>query len=180
MKTKSLLLLISLALALPSLAIAPRTFKNADKSKSFEATLTAYDAKNDRVTVVFPSGSKKSFPVSILCQEDQDYIQANKDMLIISNSVRLKFDEVKDEQVGDGVPTGYIIEVFNSGKRAIENITLKYTLYYSQGDLNKGGTVDKTATGVVTTGKMFDSDTLTVETAKVDIVRKIKPPVGGG
>jgi hypothetical protein len=100
--------------------------------------------------------------------------------LIIAKSVRLKFKEVKVKGGGDGVATGYAIEVNNSGKRAIDDLTLKYTLYYRQGDLEKGGTVAKTKTGTLTTGKIYDADTLTVETYKVDIVRKSKPASGGG
>lgn len=118
--------------------------------------------------------------MNVLSTKDQDYVKANQDLLVISKSVRLKFNEVKVKGGGDGVATGYAIEVYNSGKRAIEDVTLKYTLYYSQGDLAKGGTVSKTKTGTVTTGKMYDADTITVETAKVDIVRKMKPASGGG
>ncbi|MEJ6573291.1 MAG: hypothetical protein QNL01_12455 [Akkermansiaceae bacterium] len=183
MKSKHLLLLTSLAtltFALPLQAIEQRTFKSADKTKSFEATLTDYDAKKKTVTVVFASGVKKRFPMNVLSTKDQDYVKANQDLLVISKSVRLKFNEVKVKGGGDGVATGYAIEVYNSGKRAIEDVTLKYTLYYSQGDLAKGGTVSKTKTGTVTTGKMYDADTITVETAKVDIVRKMKPASGGG
>jgi hypothetical protein len=183
MKSKHLLLLTSLAtltFALPLQAIEQRTFKSADKTKSFEATLTDYDAKKKTVSVVFASGKIKSFLVSVLSKEDQDYILANQDLLVIAKSVRLKFEEVKVKGGGDGVATGYSIEVYNRGKRAVEDVTLKYTLYYSQGDLSKGGTIDKTKTGTLTTGKMFDADTMTVETARVDIVRKIKPASGGG
>lgn len=183
MKRKNLLLLSSLAtlaFALPSQAIEQRTFKSADKTKSFDATLVDYDAKKQTVTVVFASGKKKSFPVNVLSQEDKDYILANQDLLVIAKSVRLDFKEVKVKSGGDGVDTSYSIEVRNNGKRAIEDVTLKYTLYYSQGDLNKGGTVDKTSTGTLSTGKIYDADTITLETTAVSIVRKSKPASGGG
>ena len=183
MKSKQLQLLsllATLAFALPSQAIEQRTFYSADKSKSFEATLTGYNASKKTVMVVYASGKKSSFPLSVLSKECQDYVFANQDLLIIAKSVRLKFKEVKVKGGGDGVATGYAIEVNNSGKRAIDDLTLKYTLYYRQGDLKKGGSVAKTKTGTLTTGKIYDADTLTVETYKVDIVRKSKPASGGG
>lgn len=173
-------LLAVLAFALPSQAIEQRTFFSVDKSKSFEATLTGYDASKKAVMVVFASGKKKSFPLDVLSKECQDYVMSNKDLLIIAKSVRLKFKEVKVKGGGEGVATGYAIEVYNSGKRTIEDLTLKYTLYYRQGDLEQGGTVAKTKTGSVSTGKIYDADTLTVETSTVDIVRKSKPASGGG
>lgn len=182
MKRKHLLLLTSLAtlaFAVPSQAIEQRTFHSADKSKSFKATLTDYDAKKKSVTVAYASGKKKSFPLSVLSKECQDYVLANKDLLAIARSVRLKFAEVK-VKAGDTVNTGYSIEVYNSSKRAVETVTLKYTLYYDQGDLNKGGTVTKTKSGTLSTGKLYDGDTMTVDTAKVGIVRKSKPASGGG
>ncbi|MBT8044651.1 MAG: hypothetical protein KJO79_06850 [Verrucomicrobiae bacterium] len=172
--------LVMLAFALPSQALEKRTFYSVDKSKSFEATLADYDAKKKTVTVVFTNGRKKSFPVSVLSKECQDYVLSKLDLLVISRAVRLQFEEIKVKGGGDAIATGYAIEVYNSSKRAVEDVTLKYTLYYNQGDLNKGGTVAKTKTGTLNTGKLFDRDTVTLNTAKVDIVRKIKPASGGG
>ncbi len=180
MKTKHLLLLASLSLALPLQALEQTTFHNTDKSKSFEATLVAYNAKTKTVSVKLASGAQKSFKMSVLAQESQDYVTVNEDRLAIAKSVRLKFTEVKDKGAGEGVSTSYAIEVRNAGAEAIKDITLNYTLYYSQGSVETGGTLAKTSTGTLSTGKIYDADTLTVSTQSVDIVRKSKPASGGG
>lgn len=180
MKTKYLLLFATLSLALPLQALEQTTFYNTDKSKSFAATLVAYNAKTKKVSVRLASGAQKSFAMSVLAKESQDYVIAKEDRLAIGNSVRLKFTEVKVKGSGDGVATSYAIEVRNAGEKAIQDIQLSYTLYYRQGDLDKGGTIAKTSSGKLSTGKIYDADTLTVSTQSVEIVRKSKPASGGG
>lgn len=160
-------------------AIEPRMFYSADKAKSFKATLLDYNAKKKVVTVVSASGKKQSFPLSILSEDCQDYVLTHAKLLIISKSIRLSFEEVKEKGGGDGTSTGYAIEVNNSSDRPIDGLTLKYTLHYRQGDLLKGGTAAKTRTGKLRTEKLYSKDTLTVETGRVDIVRKSVPPSGG-
>lgn len=174
-----------LALALPSQALEQRTFQGAKKNDSgkidsFAATLTAYDAKKKSVTVINQKGKSLSFPLNVISEDCQAYVLSKEALLNISKNVTLRFTESKDPKSGDAVPTGYAIEVYNRGKDSIEDVTLKYTLYYKQGDLEAGGTVAKTQEGEASTGKMYDSDTLTVETSKVYIVRKSKPASGGG
>lgn len=180
MKIKYLAALVSLFLALPSMALEQRTFYNTDKTKSFEGTLTGYNAKTKTVTVSVGAGRSKNFKLSVLSPECQKYVLSQEQGLAIAKSVRLTISESKGNKVGDAVPTGYSIEVRNNGKVKLNDVALKYTLYYDQGDLANGGTVAKTKSGTLSTGKMFSHDSITVSTEKVDIVRKIKPPVGGG
>lgn len=180
MKTKYLLLFATLSLALPLQALEQTTFYNTDKSKSFAATLVGYNAKTKMVSVKMSSGAQKNFKMSVLAKETQDYVISKEDRLAIGKSVRLKFTEVKQKGSGDGVATSYAIEVRNAGKKAIQDVNLKYTLYYSQGDLEQGGTVAKTKSGNLSTGKIYDADTLTVSTQSVQIVRASKPASGGG
>lgn len=168
------------ALVLPSQALEQRTFHDAEKTKSFEATLQAYDAKKKMVTVIAASGKTMKFPLNIISEDCQDYVLSKKDLLLIAKNVRLKFKEVKEKQVGDSSSVGFAIEVYNRGKDSIENITLNYTIYYDQGDVKKGGFVHKTKEGTVSTGKIYNGDTLTVNTDKVYLVRKVLAPVGGG
>lgn len=187
MKNKYLSLQVALlatlamfALAVSSEAIEQRTFHSADKTKSFEASLDDYHSKKKKVTVVFASGVKKSFPLAVLSKECQDYVLANAGLLALTKSVSLQFKEVKLKGDGGAVATGYTIAVNNRGNSSIEDVSLNYTLYYRQGDLNKGGTEAKTRTGSLKTSKIFDHDTVYVNTAQVDIVRKSKPASGGG
>ena len=121
-------------------AIEPRKFYSADKAKSFKATLLDYNPKKKVVSVVSASGKKQSFPLNILSEDCQDYVLTHAKLLIISKSVRLSFEEVKEKGSGDGTSTGYAIEVNNSSNRPIDELTLKYTLHYRQGDLKKGCT----------------------------------------
>ena len=99
---------------------------------------------------------------------------------MIARYVSLDFEEVKGKKSGDSIPTHYAVEVINRGQNAIEDVEVKYTLYYRQGNLNKGGTDEKTYSGTISTGKLFDTDSITLETKSIDIVRKSKPPQGGG
>jgi len=180
MKTKYLLLFATLSMALPLQALEQTTFYNADKTKSFAATLVGYNAKTKTVSVKMASGAQKSFKMSVLAKETQDYVISKEDRLAIGKSVRLKFTEVKQKGGGEGVATSYAIEVRNAGKKAIQDISLNYTLYYRQGSVDLGGTIAKTSSGTLSTGKIYDADTLTVNTQSVDIVRKSKPSSGGG
>lgn len=174
-----LAVLAALILTLPAEALERRTFYSADKSQSFAATLEGFDQKKKVVTVVFPSGDKKSFSLDILSKECQEYVLANAELLLIAKSVKLGFEEVREKSGDDAFATGYAIEVSNTGTKPIDEVTLKYTLHYRQGDLNKGGTVAKTKSGTLRTEKLFSKDRLHVQTSKVDIVRKFRPPQGG-
>lgn len=174
------LTLALVTLALPLQALESRTFHDASKSKSFQATLTGYDANKKLVTVVNTSGKTMSFGLSIISEDCQKYVLSKSDLLAVSKNVRLKFNEAKEKQANDTVATGYTIEVYNRGKNSVENITLNYTLYYDEGNLVKGGFVSKIKEGSVDTGKIYNGDTLSVDSSKVYLVRKIVAPVGGG
>ena len=180
MKIPLLITLGICALALPSQALEQRTFKSAKKDGSFEATLTAYDANKKKVTVINEKGKTINFTLGVLSDECQAYILSKESLLKTAKDVTLRFEKSKDPKNDDTTPTGYAIEVNNRGVSPIENVVLKYTLYYRQGDLESGGTVAKTMEGKLSTGKIYESDTLTVQTAKVYLVRKNKPSSGGG
>ncbi|BDS06387.1 hypothetical protein NT6N_14270 [Oceaniferula spumae] len=180
MKVKHLIAMVLMAVALPSQALEQREFFSADKSKSFKATLTGYNSKTKTVTVSVGPGRSKHFSLDVLSPECQKYVLANEAGLAIAKNVRLTIEEDKGLKNGDEVPTGYSIEVRNNGKVTVDNVSLKYTLYYDQGDLVRGGIISKTKEGTLATGKLYSSDTITVATDKVGIVRKIKAPSGGG
>lgn len=168
------------ALALPSQALEKRTFYDSGKTKSFEATLTGYDATKKAVTVVNAKGKTVKFPLKVISEDCQKYVLSKQDLLTISKNVRVKLKEVKEKDGAESSRVSFAMEVYNRGKSSIKDVTLNYTIYYDQGDLQKGGMVRKTKEGTVNTGKMYDGDTLTVNTEQVYLVRKIQPPVGGG
>lgn len=180
MKNFTIYLLVITLTTVCADAIEQRTYYSADKSKSFTATLTAVDAKKGKVTVRYPSGSMKSFPINVLSEDCKKYILSKQDALSIARYIRLDFDEVKGVKSGDAIPTHYNIEVYNRGENSIQDVQIKYTLYYTQGNLNKGGSDRKTATGTLSSGKIYDSDSVTLPTQSISIVRKSKPASGGG
>lgn len=180
MRKFTICLLASALMAMSAHALEQRTFHNADKTKSFDATLTAYDGQSKKVTVVNARGKKISFPLGMLSQECRKYVLSKESLLAIARYIRLDFKEVKGDRVGDAIPTHFDVEVYNRGKNVIEDVELKYTLYYKQGDLAKGGSAAKTASGSLSTGKIYDRDSITLSTEKIDIVRSIKKPEGGG
>ena len=161
-------------------ALQQRTFHNTDKTKSFSATLTAYDASTQKVTILNASGKQISFVLSKLSPECQKYVLSKKDILAAARYIDLDFDEVKGKRSGKAIPTHFDIEVYNRGKSSIEEVKLRYTLYYKQGDLNKGGSAARTYTASLRTGMLYDGDTVTLATKKINIVREIKKPQGGG
>jgi hypothetical protein len=116
----------------------------------------------------------------VLSEECQKYVLSKQDLLAIARYVRLDFEEVKAKRSGDAVPTHFDIEVYNRGKSSIEDVQLKYTLYYKQGNLSKGGTDTQTSSGSLSTGKIYDGDSITVSTEKINIIRTIKKAEGGG
>ncbi|MFK7910673.1 MAG: hypothetical protein AB8F34_08720 [Akkermansiaceae bacterium] len=180
MKKLATQLLAAALMVMSAHALEQRTFHNTDKSKSFDATLTGFDAQKKKVTVLNASGKKLSFSFSMLSEECQKYVLSKKDLLAIARYVRLDFEEVKGERSGDAIPTHFDIEVYNRGQRAIEDVEVKYTLYYRQGNLAKGGSDAKTSSGTLSTGKIYDTDSITLSTQKISIVRKSKPASGGG
>jgi len=180
MKVTHIIAMALLAFALPSQALEQREFFNADKSKSFKATLSGYNAQTKTVAVSVGAGRTKHFKLDVLSPECQKYVLSKQASLAIAKSVRLGIEESKDEKSGDAVPTGYSITVSNNSKVTIDSVSLNYTLYYDQGNLEAGGTLAMTKTGVLETGKLYGKDNITVTTQKVGIVRKSKPAEGGG
>lgn len=176
---KPIALLVA-AITLPAQGLEPRTFYDSGKTKSFQATLSDYDAKTKTVTVIAGRSKTMKFPLSVLAEDCQKYVLSKKDLLTVAKNVRLKFTEVKETPGAESSNVHFDIEVYNRGKNSIEDVTLRYTIYYDEGDLKRGGFTRRTSEGILSTGKMFDGDTLTVATSPVYLVRAITKPSGGG
>lgn len=180
MEARHLTLLALLAFVLPLNALERRTFFSQDKKKSFVATLYAFNEKAQTVTVTTKNGGTKSFPLKLLSEECRAYVQSKKDLLYVAKSVKLSISEEKDPKVGKGIPTYFNISVANRGARVLEDVTLKYTLYYRRGSIDEATTELMTQDGELSTGKLYKSDTMLLSTAKIDIVRDSRRPSGGG
>ena len=184
------------AFALPCSGLEQRKFQNADKSKSFMATLIDYNGAKKTVTVTLANGKKSLFKLSLLSEEDQKYVQSQADVLAVSRSIDVTFTEVKGDTEKNRAglirtsktPTNYKIQVYNRSNKVIENLEVKYSYYYCVGSSSATGPrhTPKLAKGTITYPKLFGKYTETRETSKVDLIRETKkgvaPPVpsGGG
>ncbi|MGB0992047.1 MAG: hypothetical protein ACPG32_06215 [Akkermansiaceae bacterium] len=195
-KTKWISFFAMAALTLPGLALEKRKFHNADKSKSFSATLTAYNPTKKTVTVQFKSGKSSTFSIEKLSADDQKYVKDNADVLAVSSNLIISFKEVKDKTQrtkSDRVrtattPTAFDIKVYNRSDTPIENLEIRYSYYYCVGSSSASGPrhTPKVSKGTLTFPKMFGKYTETRTTEKVALIRESKqgkaPPVpsGGG
>lgn len=116
-----------------------RLFRNSDKTKSFSAELTAYDAKAKKVSVRLENGRIQSFSIDVLSAEDQAYVLENANRLAVGNDLAVVLKpfqgdptKVEKDRISDRIyPSGYTITLSNRSKSAIENLTVNYTLYYA-------------------------------------------------
>lgn len=189
-------LIALLSFILPSAALEEREFKSADKSKSFTATLIDYNEAKKTVTVTLKNGSQKRFALAILSEEDQKYVIDSADDLAVSRSVNVSFKEIKGETTRSkaglvrtqSTPTSYEIQVYNRSDTVIEELEVRYSLYYCVGSSNATGPrhTPKVLKGSLIYPKLFGKYTETRPTSEITLIRESKkgvaPPVpsGGG
>jgi hypothetical protein len=145
---KKLTLAISCGLLLGSVAAEAkeyRTFTSADGTKTIRATVANVTTAKDgsRVAVIQKENGKRyKFPASALSADDQKYI--DKVASIISAARNIKV-EVKDTIERGNVKKGnqrkistdkvaFDISLRNDGKEALENVVVKYKIFYTKED----------------------------------------------
>ncbi|BDS05160.1 hypothetical protein NT6N_02000 [Oceaniferula spumae] len=189
-------LLALIALGLPCSALEQRRFQNADKTKSFQATLVDYNEAGKTVTVTLENGKTSKFSIDLLSPEDQKYVEAQSDVLAVSRSIEVTFTETKGETTrtksglvrSSTTPTHYKIMVYNRSDKVVENLKVNYSYYYCLGSSSATGPrhTPQVKTGTLVYPKLFGKYNETRETAKIDLIRASKkgvaPPVpsGGG
>ena len=189
-------MLALVSLTLPSAALEQRAFHSVDKTKLFYGLLTDYNPAKKSVTVRMKNGQFKQFKISLLSEEDQEYVLASQGELAVNQGLRVSFKEVKDKSTRtkkglirtSTVPTYFDVTVYNRSKTPIEGLKLRYSYYYCIGTLTSGGPKHspQVAKGVLAFTKIFGQDTSTLQTAKIDIMRASKKgvappaPSGGG
>ncbi|MCP5536290.1 MAG: hypothetical protein H7A51_08670 [Akkermansiaceae bacterium] len=193
---KWLSLVAMLSFSLPAAALEEREFKSSDESKSFTATLTDYNAARKTATVTLKNGIVKSFDLSLLSEEDQKYVIDSADELAVSRSVSVSFKEVKGETTRTksglvrtrSTPTSYEIQVYNRSDKVIEDLEIRYSLYYCVGSSSATGPshTPQVLKGSLIYPKLFGKYNETRATSEVVLIRESKkgvaPPVpsGGG
>ena len=158
------LLLLAL-IASTATAFEQRKFYNADRTKSFLATLADYDEAKSSVTVRLESGKKKRFNIKLLSKKDQEYIKKNAQILFVSRSFDVRFKEVKGDVTRSKsglirtrkTPTSYSVELYNRSKNIVENVDIRYTFYYCVGSSSASGPrhSPKVMKGVLSFPKMY-------------------------
>ena len=187
MKRTLIILLGCAALALPASALEKRTFKSADKSKSFEGVLTDYDSKGGTVTVRRTGGRSSTFKLTLLSTEDQTYVTENANALIAAKAINLDFDLYKEDAVKvksetektTTTPAGYEIAVRNYTKQNIDDIEIKYTIFHRKDAENGVGSIAQTK-GTIHISTLYKNSEDPNKTSTVNLVRYSRQKSGGG
>jgi hypothetical protein len=177
-------ILTGLFTSVSSASLKSRTFYNADKSKSFEGTLTGYNSVDKKVRVLGKNGKDLAFSLNVLSKECQTYILENATKLVVPTSLDITFEKVKeDKQKGaDGVSTSFDVTFYNRSDTTLQDLEVVYTVYYSKDTLNKGvrTTAKLTENGTFGIDELDDKYRITETTTPVYIVNKTIDGVGGG
>ncbi|MBT8036997.1 MAG: hypothetical protein KJO21_05585 [Verrucomicrobiae bacterium] len=191
----SLIALLSLVYVLPSAAFEQRLFYSAkDKSKSFEAKLLDYDPIKKVVRVTLKSGKTTSFALSLLSEEDQEYVRSHAVILAVGRDVKLSLKEIKGEveHSKDGLirrsatPRSYEVSVYNRSDQIIEDFEVRYSFYYCVGSSSVNGPKHspQVQKGTLLYPKLFGKYTETRTTSEVVMIRenkkRVDPPARSG
>ena len=76
-------------------------FESADGSKAFYAELLRYDDKKKLVTVRMVSGREMHFPLSVLSNKDQQWVNGQKENLAAGRWLRLNLTGGVGQEDGD-------------------------------------------------------------------------------
>ena len=163
-------------------ALEEREFKSADGTQSFKGTAVGFDAKSQKVSIRNEKGGVNHAKLSAFSEADIKYIKDNANVLAAASALDISFNEVNGEgSAKTGYDTGYDIRVQNRGKDPVQDIEVKYAIYYLQGSVTKGvKAVPKTHTGSLDGESIFGSLRYTVSTDKVRLVREVLKRVKGG
>ena len=96
-KKRWLTILALVSLTLPSVALEQRAFHSVDKTKLFYGLLTNYDPVKKSVTVRMKNGRYKRFKISLLSEEDQQYVITSQGELAVNQGLRVTFKEIKEK-----------------------------------------------------------------------------------
>jgi hypothetical protein len=186
MLPKAFLILIACFALVPNAGAAEkRVFHNASRTKSFTGVPVGYNAETGMVTVRKTAGQTIQFKVSLLCKEDQEYIEKNADILAAANGIRIEFDlfkgKVETSKVGTArttiYPAGYEITIENRTKKDIPEVELQYFIFHRKGAENGPGSIAQT-TGSFTFDPLFTKYTRSEKTKPIQLIRYTRQATG--
>jgi hypothetical protein len=178
------ILLTGLLSSVSSAVLKTHTFFNADKSKSFKGTLTAFNEEDQKVRVRTEKGRDLTFKLDILSEECKAYVTKNASKVAVASSMDITFEKVKEEKTkgADGVNTTFDVTFFNRSKTTLKDLVIDYTVYYTKDTLNRGKrtSTELTETGTFNVDELFDNYRVTETTKAINIVNKTIDDIGGG
>ena len=139
--------------ALPARADLHR-FDNADGSKSFYAELLRFDDKKKLVTVRMVSGREMHFPVSLLSEKGQEWVDGQKEILAASRWLRLKLTGEWGKRTVTKADSSktitserlYHSELSNFGPLPLKDLEVTYNIHLFRDDGKNGSRSIRTHT----------------------------------
>jgi len=170
--------------------LEPREFFNADRTKSFKATLVDYDSKEQMVAARPVCGPMMKFKLDVLSTKDQAYVKEKAATTLLSRKIRVRFEEWTGDT--DTTKEGLVRsskseKAYDISFSQIEDIdlpsalTMEYVLFIKRGQ-EKGASKTEQITGSKNLNGMLDSSTYTVRTDVIETeryYRKVKARGGG-
>lgn len=129
-------------LSLPTILAARdyHTFRDPDMTREFEARITGFDAESGRVSVVMRDGRRGAFGLDSISEEDQQVVLDTAVDLAVASRLDVRPRErtergARGEQ-GDffvvPVTAGFDIEVTNRNEIPVEDVEIRYRVYFSR------------------------------------------------
>ena len=140
--------------ALPARADLHR-FDNADGSKSFYAELLRFDDKKKVVTVRMVSGKEMHFPIAVLSEKDQTWVDGQKEILAASRWLKLSGEwgkrTVSKAESSKTITTEriYHAELSNFGPLPLKDLEVTYNIHLFRDDGKEGSRSVRTHTETV-------------------------------
>lgn len=156
-----------------------REFFNADRSKSFKATLLGYDAEEQMVVARPVSGPTMKFKLDVLSTLDQAYVKEKAATTLLGRKINVSFKQWTGdtESTREGlVRLSKIKKAYDISLRPIEDIDLpsdlsmEYVLFIKRGQ-EKGASKTEQINGNQSLNGLLDSPSYTVRTDIVETER---------
>ncbi|MCU0795961.1 MAG: hypothetical protein MUF31_08515 [Akkermansiaceae bacterium] len=176
--------LLCLILSIPARADL-RRFQSADGTRDFTGELVGYDPKTEMVSVKM-QGRVASFKLSLLSEDDQEYVKEQGEVLALVNQIEITLTEYRgkptkkeEDRIVDRIyPSGYEVRLSNRSRQTFENLEFTYTVYYGEQDYLKEERKTRELEGKMKCSLLAPLRTDTLQTEPVPIVSgKLEPVI---
>jgi len=161
-----------------------RRFQSKDGTKDFTGELTGYDPETGTVSVKM-NGRVANFNISLLSDEDQEYVKEVGEVLALVNQIEITLTEYRgkptkkeEDRITDRIyPSGYDVRLSNKSRQTFEDLELTYTVYYGEQDYLKEERKTKELEGKMKFPVLAPLRSETLQTEPVPIVSGKLDPV---